>query len=207
MVVVPSLLIDTNPCGTRINLYPLEPICYLLNPLNDVVVIATRIKNLNETIDLTSKEGINLKLDVTLQYHIDFSKSGEIYQKFGTNKKEFLMSRITALVRQTIVNYNLNSIYGNQRELIANKLHQTIKNDLQSLGFMIDKVSLQNVVLPDAIATSLQDKFLATQLADKRRIEAKGIVDSQKILRDIFPPQTVINVAADDSTLQVKQPK
>ena len=135
------------------------------------------------------------------------SQSGEVYQQIGNDNQDIIYSRISALIRQEIVNYDLLSIYGTERKVIANKLNQSINADLKSLGFVVDKVNLQNVVLPDIIVKSFQDKFLATQLADKRRIEAKGFVDSQNALRDVFPPQTVINVAADDSTLHVKEPK
>jgi regulator of protease activity HflC (stomatin/prohibitin superfamily) len=186
---------------------PLLPGIHLVNPLDKVVNISTRVQNLNQTIELMSKEGINFKLDVNIQYHVDPQKSGEVYQQIGNDNQDIISSRISALIRQEIVNYDLLSIYGTERKVIANKLNQSINADLKSLGFVVDKVNLQNVVLPDIIVKSFQDKFLATQLADKRRIEAKGFVDSQNALRDVFPPQTVINVAADDSTLHVKEPK
>ena len=186
---------------------PLLPGIHLVNPLDKVVTISTRVQNLNQTIELMSKEGINFKLDVNIQYHVDPQKSCEVYQQIGSDNQDIISSRISALIRQEIVNYDLLSIYGTERKVIANKLNQSINADLKSLGFVVDKVNLQNVVLPDIIIKSFQDKFLATQLADKRRIEAKGFVDSQNALRDVFPPQTVINVAADDSTLHVKEPK
>jgi regulator of protease activity HflC (stomatin/prohibitin superfamily) len=186
---------------------PLLPGIHLVNPLDKVVTISTRVQNLNQTIELMSKEGINFKLDVNIQYHVDPQKSSELYQQIGNENQDIISSRIAALIRQEIINYDLQSIYGTERKVIANKLNQSINTDLKPLGFVVDKVNLQNVVLPDIIAKSFQDKFLATQLADKRRIEAKGFVDSQNALREIFPPQTVINVAADDSTLHVKEPK
>ena len=196
-------IVNNDPSSNQ----PLLPGIHLVNPLDKVVTISTRVQNLNQTIELMSKEGINFKLDVNIQYHVDPQKSGELYQKIGNDNQDIISSRISALIRQEIVNYDLQSIYGTERKVIANKLNQSINADLKLSGLVVDKVNLQNVFLPDVIAKSFQDKFLATQLADKRRIETKGFVDSQNALREIFPPQTVINVAADDSTLHVKEPK
>ena len=55
---------------------PLLPGIHLVNPLDKVVNISTSVQNLNQTIELMSKEGINFKLDVNIQYHVDPQKSG-----------------------------------------------------------------------------------------------------------------------------------
>jgi len=186
---------------------PLLPGIHLVNPLDKVVTISTRVQNLNQTIELMSKEGIRFKLDVSLQYRIDPQNASQIYQKIGDNNQTIIGSRLSSLVRQGIVNYDLQSVYGTQREFIASQLNRSINTDLKPLGFIVEKLNLQAVVLPEKIAISIQDQYLAEQLANKRRIDAKGFVDSQKILRGIFPARTFINVASDGSTLNTNEPR
>ena len=154
-----------------------------------------------------SKEGIRFKLDVSLQYRLDPQKASQIYRKIGDNNQTIIGSRLSSLFRQDIVNYDLQSVYGTQREFIASQLNQSINTDLKPLGFIVEKLNLQAVVLPEKIAISIQDQYLAEQLANKRRIDAKGFADSQKILRGIFPARTFINVASDRSTLNTNEPK
>ena len=185
----------------------LLPGIHLVNPLDKVVTISTSVQNLNKTIELMSKEGIRFKLDVSLQYRLDPQKASQIYRKIGDNNQTIIGSRLSSLFRQDIVNYDLQSVYGTQREFIASQLNQSINTDLKPLGFIVEKLNLQAVVLPEKIAISIQDQYLAEQLANKRRIDAKGFADSQKILRGIFPARTFINVASDRSTLNTNEPK
>jgi regulator of protease activity HflC (stomatin/prohibitin superfamily) len=186
---------------------PLLPGSHLISPLDEVVTISIRVQNLNQTIELISKEGIRFKLEFSLQYRLDPQKVSQLYQKIGNNDQTLIESRLSSLIRQGIVNYDLQSIYGTQREFIASQLNRSINTDLKSLGFIVESLNLQNVILPEKIAISIQDQYLAEQLANKRRIEAKGFADSQKILRGIFPARTFLNVTSDGSRLNINEPK
>jgi regulator of protease activity HflC (stomatin/prohibitin superfamily) len=185
----------------------LYPGIHLVNPLNKVIITSTRVKNLSGNIDVLSKEGINYKIGFNLGYHIDPQKADKVYQKVGSDDSNIILPLISASIDQIASNYGITAIYGNHRNFINDALSKSLANDLKPLGFVVDKFSLQNVVLPNSVVMSLQDKFIAQQNAEKRMIEAKAIVDGQKLLHGAFSGEkTVVNVVSDDSTFHSNSP-
>ncbi len=65
-------------------------------------------------------------------------------------------------------------------------------------------MTLLHFVLPEAVQSSIQERFIAEQQGEKRKTEAKALADAVKNFQGLVTPQNVINVVSDDSTLQVK---
>jgi regulator of protease activity HflC (stomatin/prohibitin superfamily) len=176
----------------------LSPGIHLLNPLSNILTFSTRLQDIKETVDTTSKEGLNFKLDVSLQYRLDPQKAGEVYQKLGDNEKEVIISRFRSLIRQITANYALKSIYGEKRPEIAQTLDQAMVQQLQPLGFIVEETLLRNIILPDNIQAAIQSKVAAEQEnqkldleiikarkeGERKKVEAQGIAVSQKILSE-----------------------
>jgi regulator of protease activity HflC (stomatin/prohibitin superfamily) len=174
----------------------LNPGIHFVNPFSKTIVFSSRLKDIKETVDTTSKEGLGFELDVSLQYRINPEKLKDIYQTIGTNEQEIIISRFRSIVRQTTASYEAGAIYGDKREEIARRLHQEVSNSLSPLGFVVEETLLRNVKLPENIQAAIQKKIEAQQQsqqldfelektrkeANRKREEAKGIADSQKII-------------------------
>lgn len=173
----------------------LNPGVHFINPLNEVSKFSTRLQDLKETVDTTSKEGLNFKIDVSLQYRLDPQKAGEVYQKLGENEKEIIVSRFRSLIRQVTANYDLKAIYGEKRADIAQTLDQEMVKQLQPLGFIVEETLLRNIILPENIQAAIQAKVIAEQEnqkldldivkarkdAERKKVEAQGDAESKKI--------------------------
>ncbi len=207
LIIVPTGEVGVIETPEKLLTQPLLPGVYWLNPLETVVKFSTRSKTLNETIGLTSKEGINFKIDVSLSYHINPQKSGYFYQNISNNEKGVLLTALAASLRSIVSNYDLKSIYSNQNDIITERVLTLANQTLNSQGLVIDKIALTQLSLPEPIETSIKERFIAEQKAEKRKTEAKGLADAIKNFQGLLTPQIVINVAADDSVLQVKDPK
>jgi regulator of protease activity HflC (stomatin/prohibitin superfamily) len=177
----------------------LDPGVHFLNPFTDeLITFSTRLQDIKETVDTTSKEGLSFKLDVSLQYRIEPSKAQEIYQKLGSNEEEIIISRFRALIRQVTASYNLQDIYSEKRSAIARTLYKTMNEQLNPLGFVVEETLLRNIILPDNIQAAIQSKVAleqenqkldleiakARKEAERKKVEAQGISASQKILSD-----------------------
>ena len=184
--------------------HPLMPGFYWLNPWENVVKISTRTQVQNETLELTSQEGINFTVNVSLKYHINPQKSGYYYQGIGNNPQAVLRENLATALRTVTSQYPLKSIYGNQNQAIANKIQSLINQRLNAQGFVIDQVTLLHFVLPEAVQSSIQERFIAEQQGEKRKTEAKALADAVKHFQGLVAPQNVINVVSDDSTLQME---
>lgn len=186
---------------------PLLPGLYWFNPLETVTLVSTRIRVLTETLEVTSKEGINFNLKVGLQYQVDPQSSELFYEKVGDNETAIILANLSAALRSVVSQQNLANLYSDRSDLITMKVRQSLQETLKPLGLTVNKVTFQGLVLPETIQATLKERFTAQQLAEKRKIEAKGLADALKQFKDYFPQKTIINIAADDSVLRVQEPK
>ncbi|MGL5032996.1 MAG: prohibitin family protein [Microcystaceae cyanobacterium] len=220
-VVVPAGEVGVIETLGQVEANVLNPGIYFLNPFAKVVTFSTRLQDLKETVDSTSKEGLGFKLDVSLQYRIDPQKAGDVFQKIGdpAKEKEIITSRFRSLIRQITAQYKLTEIYGERRSLIAQNLHQAMIKQLQPLGFIVEETLLRNITLPENIQASIQSKVATEQEtqkialeiikarkeAERKIVEAKGTADAQKIeARGTADAQKILSEGLTDKIIKIK---
>lgn len=174
----------------------LNPGIHLINPLAKIIRFSTRLQDIKETISTTSKEGLNMEMDVSLQYRLNPQKVGELYENIGDNEEEIIISRFRSIVRQTTASYDLKSVYGEDRQKVAQRLEEELNNNLEPLGIVVEEVLLRNIILPERIQAAIQEKLAAEQEsqkldfelekakkeAERKKVEARGNAEAQKIL-------------------------
>ncbi|NJM20925.1 MAG: prohibitin family protein [Richelia sp. RM2_1_2] len=198
LVIVPPGNIGVANLFGRVADNTFNPGINLVNPFAKVLNFSTRLKDIKENVDASSQEGLNLNIDVSLQYKIDPQKVATVYKTIGTSETELIISRFRSTIRSIIAQYPANDIYSNKRQEVTNKINEQLTQELLPLGFVVEKALLRNVQMPDTIQTAIQAKLKAEQEnqqmkfilekqrqeAERKRIEAKGIADSQKIISD-----------------------
>ncbi|WP_017655038.1 prohibitin family protein [Fortiea contorta] len=174
----------------------LNPGVHLVNPFAKVLNFSTRLKDMKENVDVTSQEGLSLNLDVGLQYKLDPQKAATVYKNIGTDETQLVISRFRSTVRAITANYPAAAIYSTKRQEIAEKIDQQLTQQIPTLGFVVEETLLRNVKMPDTLQAAIQDKLKTEQEnqqmkfvlekerqeAERKRIEAQGVADSQKII-------------------------
>ncbi|WP_347179402.1 prohibitin family protein [Roseofilum halophilum] len=214
LVVMPTGKVAVVEILGKVQEKPLSPGVHLSNPMAKITTFSTRLKDIKETVTATSKEGLNLSIDVSLQYKINYQEVANVYQNIGTDETEIVISRFRSLIREISAQYEAREIYGDKRQEIAQTLQNSLIAQLEPLGFTVDQALLRNVILPDAIQAAIQEKLAAQQEserqefvnekerqaiefeiekaqkeAERQRIEAKGISDAQKLIaQGLTPP-------------------
>lgn len=196
LVIIPAGNIGVVDSLGQVSERPLNPGIHFVNPFAKVVKYSTRLKDVKENVDATSQEGLNLNLDVSLQYKLDPQKAAQVYQTIGTDETELLISRFRSTIRAITANYPAAAIYSSKREEIVRQLDEQLSQQLPPLGFLIEEALLRNIKMPEQLQAAIQEKLKAEQEsqqmqfvldkerqeAERKRIEAKGIADAQKIL-------------------------
>lgn len=216
LVVMPTGKVAVVEVLGKVESKPLTPGVHLTNPMAKITPFSTRLKDIKETVTATSKEGLNLSIDVSLQYKLDPQQVTQVYENIGTDETEIVISRFRSLIREISARYEAREIYGDQRQAISQTLQSSLIAQLQPLGFTVDQALLRNVTLPDSIQAAIQEKLAAQQEserqqfvnekerqaiqfelekaqkeAERKRIEAKGISDAQKLLAQGLTPQII----------------
>ncbi len=174
----------------------LTPGVHFVSPFTKIVKFSTRLRNVQETIEATSQEGLAFNTNVSLQYRLEPQKAASIYKNIGIDEKEIVVARFRSVVREITANYPAEAIYSRKRLEIANQIRQRLSKQLTPLGFVVEEALLRELQIPEKIQSAIQEKLQAEQEsqrmafvlkkerqeAERKRIEAKGISDSQKII-------------------------
>ena len=174
----------------------LNPGVHFVSPFTKIVIFSTRLRNVQETIEATSQEGLAFNTNVSLQYRLEPQKAASIYKSIGIDETEIVVARFRSVVREITANYPAEAIYSRKRLEIANQIRQRLSKQLTPIGFVVEEALLRELQIPEKIQSAIQEKLQAEQEsqrmafvlkkerqeAERKRIEAKGISDSQKII-------------------------
>ncbi|AIE75404.1 MULTISPECIES: prohibitin family protein [unclassified Synechocystis] len=220
VVVIPAGEVGVIETMGTVDATPLTSGVYFLNPLSKVVTYSTRLQDIKETVDTSSKEGLNFNIDVSLQYRLNPEKAGEVFSSLGNEEqqREIIISRFRSLIRENTAKYDLSSIYGGKRAEISLVLVQSMQEQLEPLGFVVEEALMRNVILPENIQKAIQAKVEVEQSnqkkelelisakrdAERKIIEAQGVADSQRIVSQSLTDQ-IIKLKAIEATQKLAE--
>lgn len=189
-----------------------EPGFHFKSPFVTVVQFDTKLREHKEALQVPTKEGMIAGLDVSVLYRIMPSKASEILSKLGgksevKNDKGMdveLYAYETTLVipfarnigRDVGAGYGSEDLYNANREKIGAEIRARLTKEMEAHGIVVENVLLRDVRLPGQVTGAIEQKIKmkqeseqmefvlskAKQEADRLRIEAGGIADSQKII-------------------------
>ena len=177
---------------------------HLINPLKAVHKLSVQTQTIKETANVPSNEGLILTLDTTLQYRLDASKAAEVFQKIGIDYVDKVVEpNLRSAVREVTASHSANALYTGAREEVANKIQEQLTTALAPRGIYVERVLLRDIQLPLLLKTSIEAKQQAEQdalrmsfilqkekqEAERKRIEAQGISDFQRIVAQGISPQ------------------
>lgn len=177
---------------------------HLINPLKSVQKLSIQTQSVKESANVPSNEGLILALDTSLLFHLDRTKAAEVYQKVGINYPEKIVEpTLRAAIRASTSAHTANALYTNARELVQQQIQDELTAQLGQRGLIVENVLLRDVQLPAMLKGSIEAKQQAEQdalrmsfilqkekqEAERKRIEAQGIADFQKIVAQGISPQ------------------
>jgi regulator of protease activity HflC (stomatin/prohibitin superfamily) len=213
LVVIPAGSVGVEDFQGKVSDRTLPAGLQVINPFADVVQFSTRLRDIKEEIGATSKEGLAIGIDVSIQYHIDPAKAASVYQNIGLEEREIIVSRFRSISREIVSGYPAEAIYATKREEVSLKLAEKMRSQMAPLGFVVDEALLRNVKVPETLQAAIQQRLKAeqenlqmkyvlekeAQEAERKRIEAKGHADAQKILAEGLTP-AVLQLRAIEAT-------
>lgn len=188
----------------------LESGIHIINPLVNVVRMDTRTQAYtmsgkesegqvkgDDAIQVLSSDGLTLTLEVTVQYHLSSPSAPKVYSLVGLDYVEKVVRpEIRSALRDAAVNYQATDLYASKRDNYTRQVKDKLIAAFQSRGIVLENVLLRDILLPEKIRTAIDEKIAAEQEsqkmqyvlqrerqeADRKRVEAAGISDAQKII-------------------------
>jgi regulator of protease activity HflC (stomatin/prohibitin superfamily) len=138
-----------------------------------------------------------LQMDTSLLYHVSAPHAAELYQKVGEDYVSVIVEPLLrSSIREATAENSANALYTGGRELVAKRILEELRSTLGARGLVVENVLLRDIQLPETVRNaieakqkaeqdSLQMRYVLTkekQEADRKRVEAQGIADFQRIV-------------------------
>jgi prohibitin 1 len=169
-----------------------------VNPMARVVKMSVQTQEIKETMDVPSKEGLTVQLEMSALFHLNPDKAADVYKTVaGGNYVEIiLVPQFRAVSRGVTAGYEARALYTSEREMLAQLIQKDLSAKVEARGINVESTPLRRVGLPPDLTRAIEEKLRADQEsqrmqfvltkerqeADRKRIEAQGISDFQKII-------------------------
>jgi regulator of protease activity HflC (stomatin/prohibitin superfamily) len=181
-----------------------------VNPLAKVVVFDAKTQNYtmssvhdegdkagDDAIRVLTADGLEVVVDLTVLFRILPTEAPRVLREIGEDYKDKVVRPITrTMIRDNAVYYDAVALYSLKRNEFQQRIYTDIEKNFKKRGLVLEQLLIRNINLPTSVKTTIESKINAEQDAQKmqfvlqkekqeaerKRVEAQGIADYQKIL-------------------------
>ncbi len=203
LTVIPAGFVGIQDFFGNVSASKLLPGIRLIVPFTRVIKMSFKTQELRETAEVPSKEGLIMDLEVSVLFRIDPGMADQIYKGVGEEYKGVIVEpQVRSSIREITASYEAKALYSAEREKIAQEIFNLTKRFTEKRGIIIEQVLLRKIGLPEVVANAIQEKLRREQEAEqmkfvlqkeqqeaeRKRIEAQGISDFQRIVAQGISP-------------------
>jgi regulator of protease activity HflC (stomatin/prohibitin superfamily) len=198
---------------------------HFVNPLLEITKLDVKTQNYtmsgvndegqkagDDAIRVLTSDGLEVTIDLTVLYRIVAADAPRLLRETGDDFRDKIVRPITRTkIRDNAVYYQAVDLFGNKRDEFQQRIYKSIEEDFKKRGLMLEQLLVRNITLPNSVKASIESKINAEQdakkmefvllkekqEAERKRVEAQGIADYQRI----------INTGLTDQQLQYEQIK
>lgn len=168
-----------------------------VNPLARVARLSVKTHEIKEVMDVPSSEGLTMQLEASVLFHLDPGKAAEVYKTVGPDFVSVLLQpQFRSVAREVTARFEARSLYTSERERLATSMAAELRKLVEPRGVTVESTPLRKLTLPARLAAAIEEKLGAEQEsqrmqfvlsrerqeAERRRIEAQGIADFQRVV-------------------------
>jgi regulator of protease activity HflC (stomatin/prohibitin superfamily) len=151
----------------------------------------------DDAIRILSTDGLELTIDLTVLYRVNKSEAPRIIREIGIDIEDVIVRPVTRTkIRDNAVYYTAIDLYSTKREEFQSRIFKDIDTIFKQRGLTLEQLLIRNIALPESVKEAIEKKINAEQDAQKmqyvlqkekqeaerKRVEAQGIADYQRIL-------------------------
>ena len=155
------------------------------------------LKTGDDAIRVLTADGLEVVIDLTVLYRVVPADAPRILREIGPDYTDKIVRPITRTrIRDNAVYYDAVALYSSRRDEFQGRIYKTIDLDFKKRGLMLEQLLIRNIDLPASVKKTIESKINAEQdsqkmqfvltkerqEAERKRVEAQGIADYQKIL-------------------------
>ncbi|MFL5742867.1 MAG: prohibitin family protein [Flavisolibacter sp.] len=185
---------------------------HLINPLFEIDRMDVRTQNYtmsgtndeghkmgDDAIRVLTADGLEVTIDLTVLYRVIPIEAPRIVRETGVDYEDKIVRPIARTrIRDNAVYYDAVALFSTKRDEFQNRIFKGIETDFKSRGLLLENLLVRNITLPAAVKGTIEQKIQAEQEAqkmqfilqkerqeaDRKRVEAQGIADYQRIISE-----------------------
>ncbi len=177
----------------------------VFNPLSSrIIKITTQTENLEVALSIPSKEGLNIRSEVSILYNVVGSQAPDLLRNIGPDfERNIILPVFRSSVSDVTARFYAKDMHTGERSTIENAIKDQMMKYLDGKGLVVEAVLLKSIQMPKSLANAIEEKLEAEQRsqrmqfvlqearqqADQKRIEAEGVRDAQKIISEGLSPE------------------
>lgn len=182
----------------------------IINPIAEVTPFDVKTQNYtmsavhdegnkegDDALRVLSADGLEVVIDLSVLFRVKASYAPNILKEIGTDYVEKIVRPVSrTAIRDNAVSYDAVALYSSKRDEFQAKIFASINKSFSKRGLELEQLLVRNITLPSSVKASIESKINAEQDAQKmtfvlqkerqeaerKRVEAQGIADYQKIL-------------------------
>ncbi len=183
---------------------------HLVNPLLEIEKIDVKTQNYtmsglddegaqngDDAIRALTSDGLEVTIDLTVLYSVVSDKAPQLLRETGSDFRDKIVRPLTRTkIRDNAVYYQAVELFSTKREEFQDRIYKDIERNFKTRGLMLEQLLIRNITLPNSVKASIESKINAEQEAQKmefvlqkeaqeaerKRVEAQGISDYQRII-------------------------
>ena len=185
---------------------------HVINPLYEIEHMEVRTQNYtmsgvndeghkagDDAIRVLTADGLEVTIDLTVLYRVIPNEAPRIVRETGINYEDKIVRPIARTrIRDNAVYYDAVALFSSKRDEFQNRIFKGIEADFRVRGLLLQNLLVRNITLPAAVKGTIEQKIQAEQEAqkmqfilqkerqeaDRKRVEAQGIADYQRIISE-----------------------
>lgn len=192
---------------------------HVIAPWNNMYIYDTRIGEGVEVMDVLSKNGLNIQVELTYRYRPIAEKIGYLHDNVGIDYKEKIIKpEVRSATREVIGQYLPEELYSTKREAIQIEIYEQTKKSIEENFIKLDAILIRSVQLPETLKKAIEMKLEEEQQsfqyefklekerkeAERKIIEANAKAESNRILNASLS-DNILRDKGIEATLELAQ--
>jgi regulator of protease activity HflC (stomatin/prohibitin superfamily) len=151
---------------------------YVFNPfVTTVKKIPTRTVEAYNELDVPTKEGLTVKSEISLLYHVKPEAARDVYTKYGMNYQEVIVeTNFRSVARHICGLYYAKELFAVDRKKIEKEIFDELNAGISDKGFALDAVLLKSITMPPQIFQAVENKLKSEQ----ESLQMEYVISKQK---------------------------
>ncbi|MFC2119408.1 prohibitin family protein [Bacteroidota bacterium] len=192
---------------------------HVIAPWNDLHIYNVKEQKSEETMDVLSKNGLSISIDVTVRFNPTYDKIGYLHEIFGSDYINLLIiPQARSAVRKVAGRYTAEELYSTKRKEVEDAIITETSKSLGDNNIDMQEMLIRSIKLPEKMISAIEEKLKTEQEAlayefklqkelseaERKRIFAEGEAAANRIVNSSLT-LNLLKMRGIDATVKLSE--